>query len=403
MIASSGKRRIPYQPRLLPPIALAGLPFIPQKLTPGQWGRVGAIWTLATCSIATQFYFNLLPEQPQTSWLLLFAKQFPLWCLCALLTPFVMGVYRVYPLDSPRWKPNLLRQVLAALCLLPLFSLLRMLATYVLFNPALFRADPLTQFSNFMSQLSWDAGIYAFIVVILFADKTYQSRKQQELSVARLELRNTQLQQQLIQAQLEALKLQLSPHFLFNTLHTVGALIRSQQYQAAVQVNARLGEFLRKTLASEDRQFVSLAEELDFVDLYLDIESVRFSDRLTVSKHIDPESLPVGVPYLILQPLVENAVKHGIARHRQARHLRITARREAGYVNILIYNDVSTLPTGWELASHAGLGLRNVQSRLQKIYVLDFAFCLTDQPSGGGVTASLRLPLRLPAHAHATH
>jgi sensor histidine kinase YesM len=378
-------------------------PFIPQKLTAGQWLRVGAIWTLATCSIATQGYFNLLPEAPSTSWLLLFVKQFPLWGVCALLTPFVMGIYRVYPLDTPRWKPNLLRQALAALCLLPLFSLLRLLAAYLLFRPALFDSDLLTHFSNFMSQLSWDAGIYAFIVVILFADKTYQSRKQHELSVARLELHNTRLQQQLTLAQLEALKLQLSPHFLFNTLHTVGSLIRSQEYQAAVQVNARLGEFLRKTLSSEDRQFVSLAEELDFVDLYLDIESVRFKDRLTVSKHIDPESLSVQVPYLILQPLVENAVKHGIARHRQARHILITTRREADCVSILIFNDVSTLPMHWALDSHAGVGLRNVHSRLQKIYVRDFAFCLTSPPAGGGVTVSLRLPFIAPSHAHATH
>lgn len=383
-------------------------PFIPRKLTPHQWLRIGAVWLLAAFSLATQFYFNELPRQPQTGWLLLFAKQLPLWLLCALLTPFVMGVYRRFPLDTAAWRANLGRHLLAALCLLPLFSLLRMLASYALFKPSLFGGTLLTHFANFMAQLSWDAGIYAFIVVVLFAGRTYQSRKAQELSLVQLELRNAQLQQQLTQSQLEALQLQLSPHFLFNTLHTVGSLIRARQYETAVQVNARLGDFLRRTLSAEHRPLVSLAEELDFADLYLHIESERFKGRLTVIRDIDPASLEAQVPHLILQPLLENAVKHGIARYRNARRLSIATRRDGAYVAVVIYNDAGTLPPAPDAGSRDGVGLRNVQSRLEKIYAHDFTFNLAGQPDGGGVSVSLRLPVRAPAyanpiHQHATH
>jgi sensor histidine kinase YesM len=373
-------------------------PFVPRKLTRRQWLGLGAVWLLASFSLATQLYFNELPRQPQTGWLLLFAKQLPLWLLCALLTPFVMGVYRRFPLDAAAWKANLGRHLGAALCLLPLFSLLRMLTAYALFKPSLFGSTMLTHFANFMSQLSWDAGIYAFIVVVLFAGRTYQARKAQELSLVRLELRNAQLQQQLTQSQLEALQLQLSPHFLFNTLHTVGSLIRARQYEAAVEVNARLGEFLRRTLSAEHRPLVSLAAELEFADLYLHIESERFKDRLTVSRDIDPASLAAQVPHLILQPLLENAVRHGIARYRNARRLTITTHRDGAYVAVTIYNDAGPLPAAGEAGSGHGVGLRNVQSRLEKIYAHDFTFSLAGQADG--VSVSLRLPVRAPAYAN---
>jgi LytS/YehU family sensor histidine kinase len=210
---------------------------------------------------------------------------------------------------------------------------------------------------------------------------------------AQLDLRNQQLQNQLNQAQLETLRLQLSPHFLFNTLNTVGSLIRTRQYDAAIYVNTRLGDFLRRTLAGQDQLWVSLEEEMAFLDLYLDIELVRFQDRLQIRKSLCPDSLSVAVPHLILQPLVENAIKHGISRYRHARLLEIHTRLQDQQLWVEIYNDGAPLPDNWQMLEQEKIGLRNVRQRLEKLYGQTCSFNLQSDPIRLGVTAIIQIPI----------
>jgi LytS/YehU family sensor histidine kinase len=134
------------------------------------------------------------------------------------------------------------------------------------------------------------------------------------------------LDQELTTARLRALEMQLQPHFLFNTLHAVGGLIRQGESEAAIETLTRLSDLLRVTLAGEGRPLVPLGEELAHTDLYLEIQRIRFADRLSIEREVEPGTEAIPVPAFILQPLVENAIRHGIARKAGAGRLRLTAR-----------------------------------------------------------------------------
>jgi two-component system, LytTR family, sensor kinase len=365
-----------------------------RKVRPAQWGYIFGIWTLAAFSLATQYYFNSLSRSPAESWLELFWMQLPVWYLCALLTPIVMGLYEAYPLDTPRWKQNLSKHLGAALGVLLVFSNLRLLSILLLWNPVLLHnLTWRTYASSIVAQLAWDVAIYLLILIVLYANRSHTLRKDRELYAAQVELRNQELQNQLNLAQLEALKLQLSPHFLFNTLNTVSSLIRTKEYDLAIGVNTRLGDFLRATLAYGQVQQVSLEQELAFVDLYLDIETIRFKDRLIVTKDIASDCLRLPVPYLILQPLIENAIKHGINRHRNARLIAIRAEIRNDKLEIRLYNDGASLPEDWTEKDKPGIGLKNGQQRLDKLYAGKASLRLQNDPDRPGTVAVLQIPL----------
>jgi len=193
-------------------------------------------------------------------------------------------------------------------------------------------------------------------------------------------------------AQLEALRMQLNPHFLFNTLHSIAALVRSQENQAAVKMIAGLSELLRHSLENAGQQEVSLREELDFIEGYLEIQQQRFSDRLQIELKIAPETLSASVPNMILQPLVENAIRHGVAR-RQGGRVEISAARTDGQLQIEVYNNGARLPAEWRLGEADGIGLSNTQARLQQVYGDVYQFEMGNAESGG-VLAKLLIPWR---------
>ncbi len=248
----------------------------------------------------------------------------------------------------------------------------------------------------FYSRIANDALIYVFVLTLIVGSRTYGLRKKNELDLALLQIKNDQLQNQLTQAQLQALKLQLNPHFLFNTLHTISSLTLIGDHKTSANVATRLGDFLRRTLDYEEHQLVSLSRELEFFNLYLEIESVRFGDRLEVFRDVDEECLTFKVPNLILQPLVENAVKHGIAKSRQARLINLKISKKDDHLKILLYNDGPLLSE----ASGTGIGLKNVRKRLEKLYPENFTFQIENDKSQKGVNSLLLLPLvEKPTHA----
>jgi LytS/YehU family sensor histidine kinase len=159
---------------------------------------------------------------------------------------------------------------------------------------------------------------------------------------------------------------------------------------------AGLSDFLRRVVEDSDRQQVPLEEELEFAQKYLDIQRVRFADRLRVSVDVPKELLPAQVPSLILQPMVENAVKHGIAKRVQGGAIRIAALRSDGMVTLSVYNDGPGLPPGWE-KTHSGIGISNVRTRLQSLYGSEFKLSLKNQDPDG-VEVSVSVPfVSLPA------
>ena len=231
--------------------------------------------------------------------------------------------------------------------------------------------------------------IYAGIVVPVYAAEFYLSWRAGQREAAELKVANAQVETRLVRANLDALKMQLHPHFLFNALNSITALIRRGQGEQAEEAVAKLGGLLRRALDHKQDQFVTLADELEFLDHYFAIERIRFQDRLIVELQADPDCRAARLPSLVLQPLVENAMKHGFSRSSDARHLRLRAWREAGRLELELYNDGPPLPPGFTGVG-AGIGLRNTRARLEMLYGTRAALRLQDSP--GGVTARVSLP-----------
>jgi signal transduction histidine kinase len=207
------------------------------------------------------------------------------------------------------------------------------------------------------------------------------------------ELRSVELEAQLAQAQIMALRMQLNPHFLFNTLNTIAMLVRESDNDRAVRMLAGLGSLLRHVLEDIGRQEVPLSEEIEFIQRYLDIEGLRFEDRLRVRIDVEPGLFDALVPNLILQPLVENAIRHGIARRGTAGGVRITATQDHNRILLSVRDDGPGL--GEEAASggKAGVGLENTRARLHRLYGAEGQLKVKDA-EGGGVMAAVSFPLR---------
>ncbi len=203
------------------------------------------------------------------------------------------------------------------------------------------------------------------------------------------EQRTLALEAQLAGAELQALRMQLHPHFLFNTLNTIAMLVREQDVTASVKLITQLSDVLRQVLRSVDTQEVPLSEEIAFTKSYLEIEEVRFADRLRIRWSLDDGVMHGRVPHLILQPLVENALRHGIAPREDAGLMEIGARREGNRLLVWVSDDGPGLSATY--AAGDGIGLSNVRARLVALYRADASLALESLPLGG-VHATLSIP-----------
>lgn len=222
--------------------------------------------------------------------------------------------------------------------------------------------------------------------VVLVVDTVLDSRAK----LARQEAEAARLREMLSVAQIEAMRRQVEPHFLFNTLNAVSALVREQRNEAAVDTIAMLSDFLRRLLEDSGRQEVSLADEMEFARRYLEIQSVRFADRLRVEMNVPAETLAIAVPALMVQMLAENAIKHGTAKLAHGGTIRIVASRDAGRLSLRVWNDGPVLS---ETCEGTGIGLKNLRSRLQGLYGEVFELRLENLQTGG-VEACVVLPAR---------
>lgn len=204
------------------------------------------------------------------------------------------------------------------------------------------------------------------------------------------ELKAAQLETQLAQSQLQALRMQLQPHFLFNTLHTI-AMLNLQDPKSANRMISRLSDLLRLTLDKAGAQEVALKDELDFLKRYLEIQEIRFQDRLSVSLDIDPESLDARVPNLILQPIVENAIQHGIAEMEANGCIEIQASRRNGWLQLQVRDNGAGIPAS--LPKKQGIGLSNTRSRLKQHFGTAHRFELLNLEAGG-LEVRIAIPFR---------
>ena len=229
--------------------------------------------------------------------------------------------------------------------------------------------------------LDWEMMTYWAIVGLSHALLYYRESRDRELRASQLETR-------LVEAQLKTLQQQLHPHFLFNTLNAISALMH-RDVAAADRTLVRLSDLLRLTLERLGEQEVTLEEELDFLGKYLDIERTRFADRLVVRFDIEPETLQALVPTLLLQPLVENAIKHGVARKAGAGHIDVSARRDHDKLHIEIRDDGVGLSEDALTALHKGIGVSTTRARLQHQFGADFRFEFHRMPQGVAVIVAV--------------
>ena len=211
------------------------------------------------------------------------------------------------------------------------------------------------------------------------------------------ELQQSSLKAQLAQAQLRALKMQLHPHFLFNTLHSISSLVLEDPPKANSMI-ARLGDFLRLTLDHADQQLVTLKEETEFLRCYLDIEQVRFGDRLSVVFDLEPQTLSALLPHLILQPVVENAIQHAIAPRATRGRINIQAKRMDSLLRVAISDNGPGISSNANSPAKKCVGLTNVRTRLQQIYESDFRFELTNGENEG-LTVIMEIPFQREANS----
>lgn len=322
------------------------------------------------------------------AWAHLFVTLLLSWLPWALATPLVLRLGRQYPPEQWRrfatWGTHLVAFATIGLAFAAWAAALE-----ELLNPWALVPGP-DPFAHLWLDKFYN-GLLSYLILygaILLVSHLLDSRE-------RLALQQTEaarLNEQLSKAQLDALRRQIEPHFLFNTLNAIAGLVRENRNDAAVSMIAGLSDFLRRVLEDSNRQQVPLGDELEFVQKYLEIQKVRFAERLQVSVDVASELFSAQVPSLILQPMVENAVKHGIAKRVRGGAIRIAAFRCNGMLTLNVYNDGPSLPAGWE-KTHSGIGISNVRTRLQSLYGDAFELHMKNRDPDG-VEVSVSVPFK---------
>ena len=320
----------------------------------------------------------------------LFVLNIVYWYVPALLAPVIMALaLRVQP-GRVSWPVAIVVHIGGAL----VFALLHttaLLATRSLLLPPPFRGWWYAARIEFLTQLDWLLMSYLFLVGLALVLAYRRESESRALAAAHLETR-------LVEAQLQALQRQLHPHFLFNTLNTISGLMRTD-VNAADRMMDRLAELLRATLHSTGTQEVTLRDELALLQKYVDIEETRFGARLTVHIHLDPEVLDANVPVLLLQPLVENAVRHGIAPRAAPGVIEVSARRAGDRLSIAVRDTGLGVPSDRLALLNGGIGLSNTRSRLQHLYADDHAFVFANVEGGFCVTVTIPFTVNLDSAA----
>jgi two-component system, LytTR family, sensor kinase len=344
------------------------------------------VWTLLGFSFALSSYLGARQDSLQISWkrtITGYLADFYLW---GILSPFVFKLSRRYELRE-KFPRNLL--IHAALSVVLSFVVLSAAAPlYWYFGyPNLARNPTLLTLwrNNAFSIYYFHQGltIYWATVAVAHALHYYRGLREGEAKAG-------QLAAQLAQAQLQALKMQIHPHFLFNTLNSIAALLH-KDVEAADKMIARLGDFLRLTLKRSDTQTVDFGQELEFLKCYLDIEHIRFQDRLTIEMEIEPETLDIMVPNLILQPIVENAVRHGVARQTLPGHITIRALKKSDRLIMQVEDNGPGLKMNAN-GDFSGIGLNNTRARLKQFYGADYDFQIANSKTSG-VIVTIEIPV----------
>jgi len=345
------------------------------------WALIFAGWTLIVVTFSVQAYvFAVVRGRPDNFWheFLVASTEWYVW---AALTPLVLFLCRRFRIASQNWPRAVLLHLVAGIVISFLQLAIQVRLNFIV-NPGYKMTywRVLYFFATF--KLHMNLLTYWVIVALNHGVYYYEQSRARELAWSRMEA-------DLANAQLQVLNMQLHPHFLFNTLHSISTLI-SDDPQAARQMVLKLSDLLRASLNKIDQPEVPLHQELELLECYISIEQTRFKDRLIIEKEVHASALACAVPTMILQPLVENAVRHGIGKHRQADRIAIVAQRTNGRLLLEVRNCVGSVENGGP-APVRGIGLANTRARLEQLYGSQYSFEIANRESGG-VAVKLSLP-----------
>ena len=348
-----------------------------------RWPLLFALWTVIGLSFAGQFYLATAQAGAPVSWRQALSGALGDWYVFALLAVPTVLLVRKFPIGRERWTSSLVAHVIGSV----LFS-----AGFIVVRAAVAgwqdwaAGRPINYGEMFRLLLvkTWHFNllIYWAIVVLLHAIAFY--RESQERARRALEL-----EKRLTEARLMALQMQLNPHFLFNALNGIATLMH-RDVETADRMLMRLAELLRLTLEKTGDQETTVRNEIALLERYLEIERLRFGERLEVKFELSPETLEARVPTLLLQPLVENSIKHGLATRAQRGIIEVAARREGQMLTIEIKDNGAGVKTDSRTAGN-GVGLSNARARLQQLYGDRQSLDLSNR-SEGGALVRVQLP-----------
>jgi two-component system, LytTR family, sensor kinase len=344
-----------------------------------KWLLLFGLWTLIGCAFASQLYLTHVQRGDPVTWRFALSKSLADWYVFALFAIPTSWLARRFPLEMGKWGVPLLVHLGAS----ALFSIAWWIVRVLIEQREGPRGDgSMAAFSQVLvATFAVSMLVYWAIVSVTHALSYYSKYQEREVRAAELERRLTE-------ARLQALQMQLNPHFLFNTLHAISSLVHKDA-EAADRMISRLSDLLRYTLESTQAHEVPLQQELQILDRYLEIEQTRFGARLSVQKEIAPEALPVMVPNLILQPIVENAIKHGIEPHARPGVIRICASRGSGLI-LEVRDNGKGLRAD---SQRERVGISNTRARLEQLYPSAHQFEMANLPEGG-LCVRMEIPWR---------
>lgn len=349
----------------------------------GRRLMVFLLWTgLGLFSTLEMHIESSVSSRSTSSWGEEVSLQLAFTTLWALLTPVIVSLGDRFRVDQPPfWKPIGIHLILSALTAVFVKTTWLLIVWY-------FRNVPFTAKRyalNLVYNFDYDLLLYWVVLVMSYAVEYYRRYQQSSLDAAKLN-------GELAQAQLRWLKAQLHPHFLFNALNTISSLVH-EDADSAQRMIARLSDLLRLSLRDGGVQEVPLRQELEHVGLYLEIERARFESRLVVDHAIDEDTLDVLVPSLVLQPLVENAIRHGIGNRAAGGSVKISSSRHGSRLALSVSDDGVGLRATAVHPTKEGVGLSTVRGRLERLYGRSQSLLLRNLP-GGGVEALMSIPIQ---------
>jgi two-component system LytT family sensor kinase len=342
---------------------------------------IAVIWFVLGIITATQVIVGMtaagMPVRPWT----MFWTTMAAWLLLAFAAPGILWLSRRFPLGRGNWR-NLPLHVAAAIGVSVAHAAWTAGADY-LFQPLRYARSP--YWTDFLAAMCtrFSTGLIVYAATLLIANTLDSVRR-----LARRQADATRLEGELSKAQLAALRRQLEPHFLFNTMNGIAGLIRESRNKEAVGMIAGLGDLLRRVLNDSGRQLVPLGEEVEFLRSYIAIQSMRFGDRLKVAVNVPRELFGAQIPPLILQPVVENAIVHGVSKRIEGGTICVTAREQHGALFLSVTNEGPPV-----CGRNSGVGISNTRARLAKLYGGDYLFDLRNGDNEC-VEAVIRVPYR---------